>query len=272
MKDQEDDVGADEWLIALPLITMQICHPSRQVMRVEVGDGGGVMIGEHCTVMDNHAHQCSVRGHSHILYEWPDCSMEIMPFLDSLGCVEEAPIVMAVIDYDDPTMGHVILLIIHQVIYMKGMDHNLLCPMELCHNGIKVNEHLKHCTPIPSWEDHAIIFMDVSYIIALQLYGVTSYIPTRTPTKDEVEGYQDDGDYLELMADTPEWDLHSKVLKELKSHLVNRFGRLLECLQINPRQVLKLQTDRDYDDPFQRSVYMMTTSPHPGKWKSELLA
>ena len=52
---------------------------------------------------------------------------------------------------------------------------------------------------------------------------------------DEVEGYQDDGDYLELMANTPEWDPHLKVFEELKSQLVNRFGRLIECPWINPR-------------------------------------
>ena len=178
---------------------------------------------------------------------------------------------MAAIAYDDPSMGHAILLIIHQVIYVRGMKCNLLCPMQLCHHGIKVNEHPKHCTPIPSREDHAIIFVDISYIIALQLYGVKSYFPTRTPTKDEVRGYQDDGDYLELTANTPEWDLHSKVFEELESHLVDRFGRLNKCPQITPRQVLKLQTDRDYDDLFQRSVYMMTPSPCPGKWNSELL-
>ena len=136
----------------------------------------------------------------------------------------------------------------------------------------RVNEHLKHSTPIPSREDHAIIFMDISYIIALQLYGVTFYFPTRTPTNDKVEGYQDDGDYLELIANTPEWDLHSKVFEELKSCLVNRFGRLIEYPQINLRQVLKLQTDRDYNDLFLWSIYVMTTSPHPGKWNSELLA
>ena len=77
--------------------------------------------------------------------------------------------------------------------------------------------------PIPSQEDHAII---ISFIVALQVYGVTSYFPTRTPTKDEVKGYRDDGDYLELMANTPEWDPHSKVFEELESCLVERFGRL----------------------------------------------
>ena len=109
-------------------------------MRVMAGDGGGVMVGEHHTEMDSHANQCCIRDHSHILYEWPNHSVEIMPFLDSLGCVTEVPAVMAVIAYNDPTMGHAILLIIHQVIYVKGTDHNLLCSMWLHHNGVEVNE------------------------------------------------------------------------------------------------------------------------------------
>ena len=127
----------------------QICHPSRQVVREMTGDGGGVMVGEHCTEMDSHTNQCCIRNHSHVLYDWPDHSVEITRFLDSIGCVEEVPIVMAAIAYDNPTMGQAILLIIHQAIYVKGMDHNLLCPMQLCHNGIKVNECPKHCTLIP---------------------------------------------------------------------------------------------------------------------------
>ena len=156
---------------------------------------------------------------------------------------------MGAVAYDDPTMGQAILLIIHQSIYVTGMNHNLLCPMQLCDNGIKVNEHPKHCTHIPSWEDHTINFVDVSYSIAPLLYGVTSYFPTRTPTKDEVEGYQDDGDYLELMANSLEWDPHLKIFEELKCHILDRFGRLIECCQINLRQVLKLQTNSDYYDP-----------------------
>ena len=86
--------------------------------------------------------------------------------------------------------------------------------------------------------------------------------PTRTPTKDGVKGYQDDGDYLELMANTPEWDPHSKVFEELESCLVDRFGRLIE------RPWIKTGVEA----PFQLSVYVMTTSPHPGKWNLELLA
>ena len=39
--------------MALPLTMTHIYHPSRQVMRVLMGDVGGVMVGEHCTEMDS---------------------------------------------------------------------------------------------------------------------------------------------------------------------------------------------------------------------------
>ena len=39
--------------MALPLTMTHIYHQSRQVMRVLMGDGGGVMVGENCTEMDS---------------------------------------------------------------------------------------------------------------------------------------------------------------------------------------------------------------------------
>ena len=98
--------------------------------------------------------------------------------------------------YDDPTTGRPVLIIIHQAIYIKGLKHNLLCPMQLHHNGISVNEHPKHCTPIPTREDHSILFEDGNYFIPLSIHGVTSYFPTRTPTKEEALKFRDEGDYV----------------------------------------------------------------------------
>jgi hypothetical protein len=94
--------------------------------------------------MDSHADQCSVGDNALILYEWPGYSVEeVSPFLDSLGCIASAPIiVMAAVCYDDPSSGRPILLILHQAIYIKGMKHNLLCPMQLRHNGITMKERM----------------------------------------------------------------------------------------------------------------------------------
>ncbi len=174
-------------------------------------------VSEHRTELDSHADQCCVGDYAVVLYEWPDRTVEITPFLDTLGCVESAPIVTALLAYDDPSTGQAKLLVLHQAILIKGLKHNLVCPMQLRHSGITVNERPKHCTSIPTQEDHAIVFEDENYLISLQLDGVTSYFPTRTPTRTEVEDYQDGGDFRELTTNSPEWDPHSKIFEDLES-------------------------------------------------------
>ena len=88
--------------------------------------------------------------------------------------------------YNDPKTGRPVLIIIHQAIYIKGLKHNLLCPMQLQHNGITVNERPKHCTPILTCEDHLMVFKDGKYFVPLSISSVTSFFPTRTPTEEEV--------------------------------------------------------------------------------------
>jgi hypothetical protein len=102
-----------------------------------------------------------------VLYECPDSTVVVGPFLDSLGCVKSAQIVTAAVAYDDPSTGRSILMVIHQAILIKGLEHNILCPMQLRHSGITVNECPKHCVTIPARDDHAIIIPDGNYMIPL---------------------------------------------------------------------------------------------------------
>ena len=86
---------------------------------------------EHRMEMDSHADQCCVGDNVHIYYHWPGLLVEVGLFLSSLGCILSAPIVTAGVIYNNPASGRPILIIIHQAIYIKGLKHNLLCPMQL---------------------------------------------------------------------------------------------------------------------------------------------
>jgi hypothetical protein len=130
----------------------------------------------------------------------------VSAFLDSLGCVSDAPVVSAALIYDDPVTGNAVLLVIHQAIYIKGKKHNLLCPMQMRWNGLTVNERPKHCTPTPTRGDHSITVPDGNYLTPLSLHGITSYFPTRRPSQEDLARYSDVGDHLESTAETPEWD------------------------------------------------------------------
>ena len=49
-------------------------------------------------------------------------------------------IVNATVDYSKSETGHVVILLINQVIKMKSLDHHLLCPIQYCMNGVMIDE------------------------------------------------------------------------------------------------------------------------------------
>jgi hypothetical protein len=124
--------------------------------------------------MDGHADQCCIGDNALILYEWPNETVEVSPFLESVGSVASAPIVTEALAYDDPNTGSSALLVIYQAIYIKGLKHNLLYPMQLRHSGLTVNDRPRNCTPIPTREDNAIVIPDGNYMIPMELHGITS--------------------------------------------------------------------------------------------------
>ena len=220
--------------------------------------------------MDSHADQCCVGDNSHIIYEWPGHVVEVSPFLSTLGRVKSAPIVTAAVTYYDHLSGSPKLLIIHQAIYIKGTKHNLLCPMQLRHNGVAVNDRPKHCSPEPTREDHSIIIADNDYMIPLSLKGITSYFPTSKPTGAEAAKFKIVRDYIELTADDPVWDPNSSRFSELESRFVDSYGEFIERNGVNPRHLFVTTTVEALSDPFRKLA--LTTSKRPGAWNSEFLA
>jgi hypothetical protein len=140
------------------------------------------------TEMDNHADTCVV-GQECLVFHDFDRPVNVAGFDTSLGTVKNRSVVSAAVAYDDPTTGEVIMLVVHQAIYIPTMDHNLLCPMQIRMNDHLVDECPKFLHPRPNDDTHAIKFSDTSedpgYRIPLQLFGVTSYFPTRKPTQEE---------------------------------------------------------------------------------------
>lgn len=193
-------------------------------------------------------------------------------FLDSLGCVSDAPVVSAALIYDDPVTGNAVLLVIHQAIYIKGMKHNLLCPMQMRWNGLTVNERPKHCTPTPTRGDHSITVPDGNYLIPLSLHGITSYFPTRKPSQEDLARYSDVGDHLELTAETPEWDPQSAKFAELESRFVDRYGEVTVASRNEPRQLFTVVRESHYEYPFVRHLMATTARPRPGPYNAELLS
>ena len=144
----------------------------------------------------------------------------------SLGVVESAPIVSVLIAYDDPSSGAPILLVINQAVYFDTLEHNLLCPMQLRHHGIIVNDRPKHVTRKPTVDDHCIQCPeDADLMIPLELYGVTSYFPSRKPSIEEVALFEQDGG-IHLTSNHPEWDPKSDFFAELENMMMDADGNV----------------------------------------------
>ena len=60
--------------------------------------------------------------------------------------------------------------------------------MQLWMNDVQVSDQPKYLTDNPDASTHALVLKDSDdedYVIPLDLHGVTSYFPTRTPTSEE---------------------------------------------------------------------------------------
>jgi Reverse transcriptase (RNA-dependent DNA polymerase) len=102
--------------------------------------------------------------------------------------------VTAVVAYDDPATGEVYMLHFHQAILVPLMTTNLLCPNQLRHIGIRVNDEPKHLLNSATDTHHAITVPPKAdpdghdgMIIPLSLRGVFSGFETRKPTISEYE-------------------------------------------------------------------------------------
>ena len=82
--------------------------------------------------------------------------------------------------YDNPTFGKTMIIVIHQAIYVPTMDCNLICPVQVRMNDVKLDDKPKFLTEDPTNESHAISCDDNTGTlinITLELKGVTSYSP-----------------------------------------------------------------------------------------------
>ena len=98
-------------------------------------------------------------------------------------------------------------MVICNALYFKNMTVNLIPPMMMRIVGLEINECPKFLSNNPSESDYSIYFLDTDLRIPMTIEGIISYIPTRTPTKDELERYS--GEYLLLTPNLSDWNPHT---------------------------------------------------------------
>ena len=146
-------------------------------------------------------------------------------------------------------MGNAHLLVFHQALSIPELNHNLLCPMQMRHIGVIVNERPKHCTEDPTVDDHAILHGDLR--MTLQLDRPTSYFPTCTPMDVELECYPN-GPFFDMTGEFPEWDPHTDLFQILESRLVDSDGEITTRPCLNTHQLFSMLTADQLVDPFHK--------------------
>lgn len=189
------------------------------------------------TELDSHADTCVISPQAALVTHDFERDVQVHGYDGSVGATR-CKTVSAAIAYDHPQTGETYMLTIHQGILIPSMEHNLLCPMQLRANDIRVNEEPKSMTPIPTDDHHSLQFFSTTtneliLRIPLRLAGVFSYFPTRKPTPGE---YENCPNHLTLTAEDPPWDPHSPDFDEDEMALLDSKGELLDPELISRRR------------------------------------
>jgi hypothetical protein len=192
------------------------------------------VIGDNALILRDHERRVSVTGYDH-------------------SRPKTYKIVDAVVGHEDPETGEEYMLVINQAIYIPGLKHNLICPMQLRMNDVSVNETPKFCLSNPTETDHAILVNrseDDRVIIPLSLEGVTSYFPTFKPSKEQYETAEEGIDLFHLTDGDLEWDPHDTRFADQEAAMLDDNGQIQPKAHTSSRQIMRAHVQQElmFDD------------------------
>jgi hypothetical protein len=157
--------------------------------------------------LDSHADTC-VAGANTRVTDYADTKVSVSPFSDSYESIKDIPIATVATAWDDPETGEVIVLYIHEALYLgdRMLSHTLLCPKQLRANGWTVQDVPKQFN---AGSAHAIINPTGNLWMPLEMSGMISYLPMRKPTDKELETCAS----YDLTSDVP-WEPYSLSFRE----------------------------------------------------------
>ena len=167
--------------------------------------------------LDTHADTCCFGKHCFVLNQDMNNVAEVTPFLAKLGKLTKVPIKTAAVAYDCPTTYQTFVLMFHESLYIEELESHLICPNQLRHSGIQVNDTPLQYLPerLRNVESHSIIAEGLQ--IPLQLNGVLSYFNVRRPTNDEIN---DSVTYPHIdMTNSFPWDPYDQSMTQIERFL-----------------------------------------------------
>ena len=213
---------------------MNLCH--RIAVSVDEKDG--------CRLeLDSHA-DSPVLGKSAVIIKKTDRRVSVRGFADEIGRPISVPVVDGVLAYDCEFTGETVLLIIRNALHVPSMNNHLIPPFMMRLAGLEVNECAKFLAKKPNISHHSVYFPEERRRILLSLTGITSYIPSRSPTGHEL----DELDILELTPQVEQWDPHSHSYRDQEDSMLDYKGEMRQQ-QNDERKFIVSSIKTNIDEP-----------------------
>ena len=195
---------------------------------MHVGATSSTLADATTTHLDSHADCCVVGSNALIIHDF-ERPVDISGYDPNGPVTKSLRTVSAAVAYTIPTSGAVVMLVIHQAVFVPSLHHNLLCPNQMRLNDVVVNEQPKFLTEQPSESTHAIMIPGNDeenlppLTIPLDLKGLTSCFPTRLPSIEEYESCI----HYELTAEEPFFDPHDPSYANQELACVDHRGHVI---------------------------------------------
>jgi ribosomal protein L31E len=214
------------------------------------------------TELDSHADTCVVGEETALVIHDFEQPVRVFGYDEAIGQATNFKTVSAIIAYIHPETGEKYMLTIHQAILIPQMKANLLSPMQLRDNDLRVNDEPKYMALNPTDDHHAIVIPgkgdDATELrIPLALQGVISYFPSSKPTQEEYESTDLDL-CLDLTYESPEWDPSSPMYGEQEAAMLDSYGRLKDemLMRRNISSIHREELATEFGLALQRNVYV----------------
>ena len=129
------------------------------------------------------------------------------------------------VGYCDPVSGSIYHLVIHQAIYIPGLDHHLLSPMQCRVADVDINDCPKFIIANPTEDSNRIIAHDeyrARVVLPLVLQGITSALNVHQIY--EPEWTREAALHITLTNRDLHWDPNSSIYEEQEQACSDLFG------------------------------------------------
>ena len=187
--------------------------------------------------LDSHA-DSPVLGAGAIIIRETGKKVSVRGFTDEIGEPIVVPVVDGLLLYECDITNQQYVLIIRNALHIESMVNHLIPPFIMRLAGIVVDECPKFLSKTPTLDNHCIFFEEDNLRIPLCLHGITSYIPVRTPSTDEIETLPS----LEVTPAASFWDPHDTKYQDQEDAMTTYNGTMrersndIEIFQCSTRQ------------------------------------